>query len=382
MNVGDFMDEYKDSVEDMDSYFKFVDDGMSDDERKKFVDGVIGSKNEYLKSIGYEIDGDGKISLPDTMMEDGIIGFAVADALGVPVEFYSRSRLDKHPCKDMIGFGSHLVPEGTWSDDTSMMLATMDSIIDNGLINCDDVMNKFYMWLEYAKYTALNTNFDIGITTKKSILNYKTGIDPLLCGGKDIRDNGNGSLMRMLPVAYYLNENNLDEEQEVQMVNSVSSLTHAHEISCLGCKIYCDYVKQLLNGVDKKYALSHVCKNDYSKYYSDDAVNKYSRILKGDIIELSRDDIKSTGYVVDTLEASLWSFLNTDSFEEAVISAVNLGGDTDTIGAITGSMAGIVYGKKEIPSRWLVKLKRKEYIEEISNNFVDVIKSNNKDRKR
>ena len=128
--------------------------------------------------------------------------------------------------------------------------------------------------------------------------------------------------------------------------------------------------------------LNEISKNDYNKYYSDDTVNKYSRILKGDIIELSKDDIKSTGYVVDTLEASLWSFLNTDSFEEAVVGAVNLGGDTDTIGAITGSMAGIVYGKKEIPSRWLVKLKRKEYIEEMSKNFVDVLKTNNKERKR
>ena len=381
MNVGDCMDEYKDNVEDMDSYFKFVDDGMSDDEKKKFVDEVIRNKNEYLESIGYEID-DGKINVPDSMMEDGIIGFAVGDALGVPVEFNSRSRLDRHPCSDMVGFGSHLVPEGTWSDDTSMMLATMDSIIDNGLINYDDIMNRFYMWLEYAKYTALNTNFDIGITTKKAILNYVDGMDPLLCGGRDERSNGNGSLMRMLPVAYYLSKSNYDDEQEVQIINNVSTLTHAHNISCLGCKIYCDYVKQLLNGVDKVDALNHICKNDYSKYYSDDAINKYSRILNGDIVELSRDDIKSTGYVVNTLEASLWSFLNTDSFEEAVICAVNLGGDTDTIGAITGSMAGIVYGKKEIPSRWLFKLKRKEYIEEMSRNFVDVLKNNNRNRKR
>ena len=138
----------------------------------------------------------------------------------------------------------------------------------------------------------------------------------------------------------------------------------------------------MLNGVDKKYALSYVSKNNYSKYYSKDAINRYSRILNGDIIELSRDDIKSTGYVVDTLEACLWSFLNSEGFEDSVVCAVNLGGDTDTIGAITGSMAGIVYGKKDIPSRWLVKLKRREYIEEMSKKLVDVLKNNIRNRKR
>lgn len=308
-------------------------------------------------------------------VKDGIIGLAVADALGVPVEFSSRSKLDKEPLKDMIGFGTHLVPEGTWSDDTSMMLATMDSIIENNIIDYDDMMRKFYEWLEDAKYTALDTNFDIGITTKNAILKYVNGVEPLMCGVVDKKSNGNGSLMRMLPIAYYLYNNNYDISYEVEIINNVSSLTHSHEISRLGCRIYVDYVKLLLDGVDKFDAFNRLIEIDYAEYYTRETIDEYRRILSGDIINLSREDIKSSGYVVDTLEASLWSFLNTDNYKDAVLTAINLGGDTDTIGAITGSMGGIVYGGKQIPREWLYKLKKRDYINDMCKKFVDCLKN-------
>lgn len=306
-------------------------------------------------------------------MESGIMGFAVGDALGVPVEFLNRDLLQRNPIKEMVGYGSHKVPEGTWSDDTSLMIATMDSIRENGDVNFDDTMYKFTEWVNYAKYTATDELFDIGISTRKAILNFKRGEKAIKCGTKGINENGNGSLMRILPFVYYLKFSDFSEEERTTLINQASALTHAHEISKLGCKIYADYVTLLLDGVDKVKALDLLKEIDYNKYYSNDSVKVYQRILKGDLKSLNIDQIRSSGYVVDSLEASLWCTVKNNNYEDAVVAAINLGEDTDTIGAITGSLNGIIYGKNNIPERWLNKLKKKDYLEELSNQFISTI---------
>ena len=306
-------------------------------------------------------------------MESGIMGFAVGDALGVPVEFLNRDLLQRNPIKEMVGYGSHKVPEGTWSDDTSLMIATMDSIRENGDVNFDDIMYKFTEWVNYAKYTATDELFDIGISTRKAILNFKRGEKAIKCGTKGINENGNGSLMRILPFVYYLKFSDFSEEERTTLINQASALTHAHEISKLGCKIYADYVTLLLDGVDKVKALDLLKEIDYNKYYSNDSVKVYQRILKGDLKSLNIDQIRSSGYVVDSLEASLWCTVKNNNYEDAVVAAINLGEDTDTIGEITGSLNGIIYGKNNISERWLNKLKKKDYLEELSNQFISTI---------
>jgi len=301
------------------------------------------------------------------------MGFAVGDALGVPVEFLNRDLLQRRPLKEMIGYGSHRVPEGTWSDDTSLMIAAMDSIKENGDVNFEDIMYKFTEWVNYAKYTATDELFDIGISTSKAISNFKRGEKPTNCGTKGINENGNGSLMRILPFVYYLKFSNFSEEEKTILINQASALTHAHEISQLGCKIYADYVTLLLDGVDKVKALDLLKEIDYNKYYSNDSIKVYQRILKEDLKSLDIDQIRSSGYVVDSLEASLWCTVKNDTYEDAVVAAINLGEDTDTIGAITGSLNGIIYGKNNIPERWLNKLRKKDYLEELSNQFISTI---------
>ncbi len=310
-------------------------------------------------------------------MKAGILGFAVGDALGVPVEFLSRKILQKNPVKGMFGFGSHDVPEGTWSDDTSLMIATMDSIVIKGRIDFNDIMYRFTEWVDYAKYTATGELFDIGISTRNAILNFKNGINAVDCGMKRITENGNGSLMRILPFVYYLKYSNYSESENISIINQASALTHAHEISKLGCKIFSDYVSSLLDNVDKIEALDLLKNNDYVKYYSADSIKAYQRILNGDIKFLDISEVKSSGYVVDSLEASLWCTIQNDSYESAVISAINLGDDTDTIGAITGSINGIIYGRENIPKKWLNKLKQNDYLDELSENFVDSINFGN-----
>lgn len=334
--------------------------------RNKMIEEMKKKRDLILKNL--KAEKEKKKQMNDSVI-DSVLGFVVADALGVPVEFKSREELNVRPLKEMIGYGSHFVPEGTWSDDSSMLLATMDSITERSGIDYNDMMKKFCDWYVHKKYTGTGVVFDIGISTHKALNKFYNGIDALDCGLKGEYDNGNGSLMRILPVSLYSYYNNLSEEEEIEMLNNCSSLTHAHEISKLGCKIYTDYISAILDGKDKREAFNALLEKNYSNNYSKNSINKYTRLLNVNFEKLNISQIKSSGYIVDTLEASIWCVLNTDSYEEAVIKAVNLGGDTDTIAAVTGSIAGLLYGRENIPQRWQSKLRNKEYLMQLIDNY-------------
>ena len=307
-------------------------------------------------------------------IKDGLFGLAIGDAIGVPVEFTQRVLNEKDYLKEMKGYGSYDVPEGSWSDDTSMTIATLDSIQENTKIDYEDIMKKFVEWFKHAKYCANDYIFDIGDSTCSALLKYlysnKKAVE---CGGTGEWNNGNGSLMRFLPIAEYLSYNSFLEEEEIEIIKNCSSLTHAHEISILGCTIYTMFIKSLNSGFDKNMAYLETRCFNYYDYFSTETLKKYSRILNGKIEELDRKDISSKGYIVSTLEASLWCILKSNSFEESIINAINLGGDTDTIGAITGSIAGKIYGYDCIPKRWISKLRKKEYLKELCDKFDKVI---------
>lgn len=301
-------------------------------------------------------------------LKSAVIGFAVGDALGVPIEFTRRNH--GAPLKDMVGFGSHNVPAGTWSDDTSLMVAALDSIGNLGRIDYYDIMNAFISWITQAKYTATDKVFDIGIATREALSRYQyQGLEPTKCGLNGERNNGNGSLMRILPFVFFAQANNLDEEETTLLINNASSLTHAHEISKLGCRIYCDYLRSLLNGNNKQEAYESLRFIDYSKYYKKETISHYNRVLSGVLPTLREDEISSSGFVVSTLEAALWVTLRNKDFENAIIEAVNLGDDTDTVGAVAGSINGIIYGEENIPKRWTNALIRKEYLESLVDKF-------------
>lgn len=291
--------------------------------------------------------------------------------MGVPIEFEDREKLINKPVTSMLGYGSHDVEAGVYSDDTSMTLATMDSIIkQNGIINYNDIADKFCNWVNNNEYTATNKIFDIGMTTKYALIKYfNNKIDATMCGGTNINENGNGSLMRMLPIALYCFYKNIKGDNEIfTLVKNSSSITHAHDISILGCYIYVRYVISLLETKNKISSYNFIKKLDYSMFIEEVKL-EYSRILFSDISTLNINDINSSGYVVDTLEAVFWIILNCSSYNESIIGAINLGGDTDTIGAITGSIAGILYGYDNISKRWISKLKNKDYIDEIIIKF-------------
>lgn len=274
----------------------------------------------------------------DSKLHDAILGLAIGDALGVPYEFKKRGTF---LCTEMVGYGTHNQPEGTWSDDTSMVLATLDSLKSNdGKIVLKDMFERFNYWLLYGDYTAHGEVFDAGIATCKALQTGKSQTGEY--------DNGNGSLMRILPLAFVPCT---DDE-----IRAVSAITHGHRISMDACVIYVHIAKRLLAG-------ESICEIIPTLQYD----KPFDRLHRID--QISTSEIKSSGYVVDTLEAALWAVShksnNADkekSFRNDLLDAVNLGQDTDTVGAVAGGLAGIIYGLDEV-SDWVETLQNREELE-------------------
>ena len=272
----------------------------------------------------------------------------------------------------MKGYGTHNQPPGTWSDDTSLTLCLLDSLA-NKKIDYADMMQRFRSWIDKGKYTAHDEVFDIGIATRQALKRFRSGTDPLECGGRSERDNGNGSLMRILPLAFYLHAYTKNEEP-FGIIHNVSSLTHAHKRSQIACGIYLIIAKSLLGeSMDLQsaiYSSLEKAKEYYgnkNEYIKD--LKHYNRLFDTNFAKLPEEEVKSSGYVVDTLEAALWCLLNTDNYKDCVLKAVNLGEDTDTVAAVAGGLAGMYYGVESIPSEWLKQLARLDYIEELCENF-------------
>ena len=305
-----------------------------------------------------------------------MIGHAVGDALGVPVEFRSRNYLDANPISDMVGYGSYNVPKGSWSDDTSMSLCALEAISETK-VDLKRTMHNFYRWLYLGEFTPSGKPFDVGHTCRVAIDSYVSGYATYdNCGEKDEYSNGNGSLMRIHPFTLYLayKKQNPMSLSSMELIGRASALTHAHARSKVACVIYSFILLALIENPSKesvKLALDNAASfyTQYGSglgYYSHecDEMDLYKRLFDG-IEKLPRESISSDGYVVHTLEAAVWCLLTTDSYRECVLKAVNLGNDSDTTAAVAGGLAGALYGYNAIPSEWRNTLLRRAYIEEL-----------------
>lgn len=298
-----------------------------------------------------------------------VLGSAVADAVGVPAEFKSRSYLKANPVVDMVGYGTHKKPKGTFSDDTSMSLATLDSLTSG--VDYIDMMERFGAWWYKGEYTADGDTFDIGITTSTAIDNYffykKAALE---CGVTEESANGNGSLMRIHPVVIYCLMKKVPDEECVEMIKNVSRLTHAHERTLVGCVIYYFILKELLLRPSRESVSQGIAASfDFVK--DSPEMIYYMRLFNGELFTADEAEVKSSGYIVDTLEAAVWVLLNTEDYREAILRAVNLGEDTDTVAAVAGSLCGALYGISGIPAEWLASLIRRDYIEELCDKAYD-----------
>lgn len=297
----------------------------------------------------------------------GIMGFCVGDTMGVPYEFKLREEIKE--VGNMVGYGTHNQPPGSWSDDSSLTFCLVENIT-NGYER-EKLKALFCEWYYYG-YWAHNKKlpFDIGQSTFKAISKIKAGIKSGETGGLNESENGNGSLMRVLPLSYYLLNESAD--RKFPIIEEVSGITHAHIRSKIACSIYVEFCIQLIKKHSPQEAYKHM-QDEITMYYLRREykveLNAFNRILEDDLSNLNEDMVKSSGYVVDSLEACIWTFLTTKTYEEAVLTAIRLGDDTDTIGALTGGLAGIHYGFSAIPNKWIKKIARKEDIKQLIDGY-------------
>lgn len=303
-------------------------------------------------------------------IRNSILGSVVGDALGVPVEFQCREKLNINPVTDMIGNGTYSLPAGTWSDDSSLTLCLAEELIQG--YDLRRIGDSFVRWLYENHWTPHGKVFDVGNATRQAIGRIRNGTEPQLAGNNGEYSNGNGSLMRILPLLFYIRYVEKDKDR-YKIVKDVSSITHAHTRSCLACYYYLEFARALCDIEYPNYGYEQA-NTSFNKLtrglkIEQNEISYFNRLLAGNMANLSVNDIKSSGYVIDTLEASIWCILTTKSYIEAVLKAVNLGEDTDTIAAITGGLAGILYGTDSIPKEWLQKVARLNDIEALISKF-------------
>jgi ADP-ribosylglycohydrolase len=301
---------------------------------------------------------------------DAILGVVVGDALGVPVEFMSRERLKAAPIKDMVGYGTYNQPPGTWSDDSSLTLCLAEELSKE--FNIRNFAFSFVNWLYYSYWTPYNEVFDVGNTTEAAIRRLEDGISPQNSGETGVTTNGNGSLMRILPLLFYVYPVK-DDLERYEIIRKVSAITHAHPRSTLSCFYYLEFARFILQDYSPKEAYKLTNKNfsrlTQKRGTSDDDIQQFERLLSGQIDALKEQQIKTDTYVVYTLEAAVWCILNTNNYRDAVLKAVNLGKDTDTTAAVTGGLAGLIYSANAIPEKWLDKIARLEDIEDVAERL-------------
>jgi ADP-ribosyl-[dinitrogen reductase] hydrolase len=281
-----------------------------------------------------------------------LVGLAVGDALGTTLEFSARDSTG--PVTDLVGGGPFKLKAGEWTDDTSMALCLADSLIARQRMNAGDLMRRFRAWRNTGENSVTGHCFDIGITTNQAIGRFAKDGNPL-AGSTDPGSAGNGSIMRLAPVPiFFRTDTGAAEEAAILQ----SRTTHG-ALECLdACRLMTRIITRLLTGASWQEALDDLAADIEAPKVRAHAAAKW----RGK----KRPEIKSTGYVVDTLEAALWAVDITGSFSDAVLLAVNLGGDADTVGAVAGQLAGARYGYSSIPSRWVKRLAWSSHIRRLA----------------
>ena len=280
--------------------------------------------------------------------EGALLGLACGDAVGTTLEFQPRGSFA--PLTDMVGGGPFSLKAGQWTDDTSMALCLAESLITKQACDPQDQMARYANWYQWGYWSSTGHCFDIGMVTRAAIQEFLRSGNAL-AGSADPRSAGNGSLMRLAPVALMYGH---DEAQLQDMAALSSRTTHAAPECLDACRLFAVALSRALAGGDKQQVLA------LSSLELDSP--RIREIAQGTWMGKSREQIGSSGYVVHSLEAALWCFARHNSFEAAVLEAANLGDDADTTAAITGQIAGAFWGRGGIPAHWLAKLHQEQDI--------------------
>ena len=289
-----------------------------------------------------------------------LLGLACGDAVGTTVEFQPRGSFE--PVTDMVGGGPFRLQPGEWTDDTSMALCLAVSLVECGGFEPRDQMERYMRWRTEGYLSSNGRCFDIGNTVAAALNAYQQTGDPF-SGSTDPRSAGNGSLMRLAPVPMYY----VDDTSNVLFYSGESSrTTHGTEEAVDACRLFGVMLALALRGESKQAVL----RDGASLAMADSGLaSTIAGIGAGGYADKGRDEVIGSGYVVACLEAALWCFHNSQSFEEAILLATNLGDDADTTAAVCGQIAGAFYGVEAIPALWLEKLTLRQEIESIADRL-------------
>jgi ADP-ribosyl-[dinitrogen reductase] hydrolase len=285
-----------------------------------------------------------------------ILGLACGDAVGTTLEFRPRDAVPS--IQDMVGGGPFNLKPGEWTDDTSMALALLDSLIWDEKLDEYDLMNRFTKWFEEGAYSSTGRCFDIGTTTRAALRRWQKSGNPV-AGASSPDTAGNGSLMRLAPVAM---RHWQDRERLRDVAERQSCTTHAARSAIDACVAFAEILADAISGAPR---------SEIFRLRASDLCEEVADAVGGSWRQLTRKNVYSSGYVVHSLNAALWCVARTNSFQEAVLLAANLGDDADTTAAITGQLAGALYGASGIPQNWLNKLAWREKIELMADELIE-----------
>lgn len=280
----------------------------------------------------------------------------------------------------MRSYGTHGQPAGTWSDDTSLTLCLAESLAHG--YTPDDLAMRLRWWFENAYWTGTHEVFDVGVATQQAIGRLRVGAAPTQAGGIDERDNGNGGLMRILPLVFHplWQHPAALPAQRLAITHEVGSVTHAHPRSVVACYLYLylDLAQHLLAGSPPAAAYEAVRQAAAAflptagpAYAAE--LEPFAAFLNGSLPTLTERHVHSSGYVVHTLEAAVWCLRTEHAYAATVLQAVNLGDDTDTTGAVVGGLAGLFYGESAIRPEWLAVLARRRDIEALAERLAKTL---------
>ncbi|AEW02107.1 hypothetical protein A4D02_08820 [Niastella koreensis] len=308
-----------------------------------------------------------------------LFGLAIGDALGVPVEMIKRDVLKQNPVMDFTNYNGpddykgHNQPLGTFSDDSSLTFCLAESLCHG--YNLDDIAARFVSYFFEGYWTAGGTVFGVGKSTEDSISRLRDGVSPKESGNYDVNCTGNGSLMRMLPLLFYIRDYPLQTRYE--LVKEVACITHGSYQTILSCFYFLEFALELLNGSDKQTAYANVAKNVSAFIAHLDIGQNDKEVLKPligeDITSRSEDSINTIHHARHTIQAAMYCFMKTNNYKEAVLTAVNLGDDADTTAAVTGGLAGLYYGFDSIPEKWIEQVQRSNEIRDLCDRLSKAI---------
>ncbi len=282
-----------------------------------------------------------------------LLGLGCGDAVGTTAEFCRRGSFT--PVRDMVGGGVFELKPGEWTDDTSMALCLAASLTELGTFDARDQMERFWRWVDDGYMSSNGRCFDVGNTVYDALEKYRETGEPF-SGSTDPWSAGNGCIMRLAPVPMFYYP---DRELAIDMSGRSSRTTHGADECVDACCLFGGMIYKALSGATKDEIL-------FSHEVEDLSCERILEIARGEYINKSEDQVDGSGYVVRSLEAALWCFYHTNSFEEAILKATNLGNDADTTAAVCGQVAGAHYGESGIPQRWLERVAMADKIRDLA----------------